>query len=436
MQSIELPAMDKTKTSPQSLDEALDSIVLKLSQWTAPQPMVGFLRAFEGEKSNSPEREAAWELHKYDEEITKLIVADERFLGNAVRMIGTFNGCHGFYPSQVAGPLLHRAVQCGSSTGAIRWLQKVLSTESASGAYVTALWNVPVDGEVQLTEDVKLVPFAAVPDGPIKAIVQNAHRRGGLVHTVLDFHPPSSALVVNYLSKPWLVDAEAKGYVSDYMRVYERINEIILALTAVGPRAPVLAAAWYCLDDPDLNHAVSSGRSGQMMELLPGFRNDWPALDVDLARDVVGQFLRMNAKDKPKVSTALDRLQRALMRHQIGDRAVEIAIALETLLGDTGNSEMTHKVCVRGARFLGGKKDERTRYHIILKRAYDIRSKLVHTGIQETGSIAVGKGLPKIKAEAVIDEACQLCAKLIRKVLALGAVPDWASFDITDPNIE
>jgi Apea-like HEPN len=425
------PTMNESYTSRESLDEALDAIRQELLTWVAPQPAMGILSALDGEVNASPMYAARLAIYQHEDAITELLVKDDRFLGNEVRMIRSLNGASGFYPNMVAAPLIRRTLKYGSSARAIQWLQEVLAIDAAQGSYVSTLWKVPVDGEVQLTKDVKLVPFDSLPDCAHKASLQNP-RTGGLVSSGLDWETPSSALIVRYEVKPVVIDPGQECQ-SDYTRIHDEIADIILALTVVGPRPPVLAAAWHVYDDPDLNDVAIGGRYGRIMELLPAFRGEpYPLLDPQMAAEVVGQFLSLGPEYKPRVTVAIGRLQRALMRHQVGDRAVELSIALEVLLSDKGNSEMTHKVSVRGVRFLGGTNEERARNLLILKKAYEIRSKLVHQGFQESGDISIGKGLPKMRAAALVDEACQLCANLIKRVLACGGIPDWAEFDILD----
>lgn len=423
--------MNESDTSCESLDEALDAIRQELLTWRAPQSAIGIVSALNGEVHTPPLHALNLVIHRHLDAITELIVKDDRFLGNEVRMLRNLNGASGFYPQMVAEPLILRTVKYGSSARAIHWLQEVLAINLAQGTYVSTLWNVPVDGEVQLTKDVTLIPFDSLPDSTHKAYLQNP-RAGSLVSSALDWEPPSSALVVRYEVKPVVIDP-GQEFQSDYITIHDKIADIILALTVVGPRPPVLAAAWHVYDDPKLNDATISGRYGRIMELLPAYRGEpYPILDPQAAAGVVGNFFSLGPEYKPRVAVAIGRLQRALMRHEVGDRAVELSIALEVLLSDKGNSEMTHKVSVRGVRLLGGTREERARNLVILKKAYEIRSKLVHQGLQESGDISIGKGLPKMRAAAVVDEACQLCSNLIKRVLTRGEIPDWAEFDILD----
>lgn len=163
--------MNESETSYESLDEALDAIRLELLTWVPPQSAIGILSALNGEVHTSPLDAANWAIHRHQDAITELIVKDDRFLGHEVRMIRKLNGASGFYPKWVAAPLIRRTLKYGSGARAIQWLQEVLAIDIAQGTYVSALWNVPVDGEVQLTKDVTLIPFDSLPE--------NAHKASG-----------------------------------------------------------------------------------------------------------------------------------------------------------------------------------------------------------------------------------------------------------------
>lgn len=72
----------------------------------------------------------------------------------------------------------------------------------------------------------------------------------------------------------------------------------------------------------------------------------------------------------------------------------------------------------------------RERNRTILTKTYDVRSKLVHQGSHDTKPIPV-LGV-SMEVDAVISEACHLCAELIKTVIRRGAFPDWQHFDIND----
>lgn len=406
--------------------------ILKVANQYVPPVSRGLLQALniDGEELRA---RASIHLHELGREIEQLIVADPRFLGKATRMIASLNGASGFYPSFLTSQLLVRLLETQSAASAINWLEKVLKTESADGNYVTVLWNVQVAEEIQITSDIKLVPFSAVPMSGQKDCLAKERFNRGAVPTPLDWQDPTAALIAPYKVSPFLVDPSTQeASHDDYLKIRTTINDVIEALTLVGPRVPVIASSWFNFNDPDLEAAsLGVGQMRTGIEILPHWSAVQPvALDPVLAISTVAAYQALPPNTKAWVQIATMRLRQALSRHDPSDRAVELSIALETLMGDNGNSEMTHKVCVRAVRLLGGPSDVRKRNFTVLKKTYDIRSKRVHQGKRAPDVIGVRD--EKLTTDQFMSVAADLCAELIRLVISRGGAPDWQVFDINN----
>nr|WP_164704862.1 HEPN domain-containing protein [Cupriavidus necator] len=122
--------------------------------------------------------------------------------------------------------------------------------------------------------------------------------------------------------------------------------------------------------------------------------------------------------------------EQTLSRHRLGDAAVELSVALEALLGDNQTSEMTHKVMVRAVRLLGGDVGQRKRNFAMFKKAYGIRSGLVHRGEEPKEEVKIGE--EKMSAHSLIAVVSSGCADLICRIIASGNIPDWTEFDYTE----
>lgn len=415
---------------PNALEEFLEGRLQEALAYRF-EPMA-FLEALKIDSQNFDYR-TPLVLNDMNSGLESLITSDPRFLGHTVKMIRTLNGALGFYPSFVGPRLLQRTFDTGSASAAIAWLEKVLLTQVADGKYITALWNVPVGAEVQLTPNVRLVPFDSLPDSGQKTAIKNNQFQTGIISTPFIWTPPSSALVVPYQVTPFLCNSEEiTASDGDYSVMRQSVADITLLLTLIGPRGAIQTAHWFNFDDPDLESALlGQSRGSQLMEILPKLTvKNPPILNAEEATEIIRRFNALAPHAKEKIKIATDRLRRALLRHQPADSAVEVSIALEILCGDNQTSEMTHKVKVRAVRLLGGSPSVRERNRTILTKTYDIRSKLVHQGIHDTRSIAVS-GMP-MEVDAVISEACQLCAELIKTVIRRGAFPQWLHFDIND----
>lgn len=377
---------------------------------------------------------AVVELHKLGNKLKELVVKDRRFPGDSVKMVCGDGGASGFYPHFIGTPLVLRALQTCPEE-AIQWLQKVLSTTAADGKSIHVLWGVPVEREILLTNEVKIVPIDELPDSAQKQwiIGHPHHSTGTMVASMLDFTPPKSALVMDRRIEPFTCDPETQSALpnDDFYRADELLSEITLALTVVGPRASISAAQWFTFDDPDLEQAGTGfGRRGKLHEILPNRPSDYPMLCPEEAQQNVQGYLALHGNTRDKVRVALQRLNQAQRRHSVGDRAVELSIAFETLLGDNGNTEMTHKIKVRSVRLIGGSDEVRMRNAAVINKAYKIRSALVHTGHVND---AQSEGIcgQKMSVSDIMDHTTMMCVDLIKIIIRRGSIPNWANFDIT-----
>lgn len=165
---------------------------------------------------------------------------------------------------------------------------------------------------------------------------------------------------------------------------------------------------------------------------MPNGRNDDPVLDPTEAPQIVQAYLALHGDTRSKVRVALQRLNQALCRGNAGDRAVELSTALEALLGEKDvRIEMTHKIKVRSVRLIGGENKVRMKNAVIIKKAYDIRGDLVHTGHVDAAKSYTICG-ESMSVSDIIDQAVLICATLIKIIIRRGSIPDWSIFDITE----
>ncbi|VWC41814.1 hypothetical protein BLA23254_07028 [Burkholderia lata] len=374
-------------------------------------------------------------------DILASIKQDNRFPGERTLHIAydsASSGC--LYPMQVAERMIQRAIRSGSGEEAIDWMLKVLGTKEAAGKMIEALWGVPVDQEIALTKSVKIVPITDLPDGPQKRMLTE-YKFGAsdsVLMTSLDFVQPKSALVLERTVSPLVFDPTGNGNDQDEMKAYVAdealLGEITLALTVVGPRVPISAYIWFAYSDPDIQLAVSmNARRMRALEILPHRSEEYPPLDPTEAVEIVNAYLNLDDPTKGKVRLALQRLNQAQRRRSVGDRALELAIAFEALLGQ-GTTEMTHKITVRSTRLFGGDAEERKRNVALMKEMYQIRSTLVHEGKDATGTKKILNA--KIPVDAIIDEAVLKCVELIKTIIRRGSIPEWSEWDVLEHSPE
>ena len=138
-----------------------------------------------------------------------------------------------------------------------------------------------------------------------------------------------------------------------------------------------------------------------------------------MTRRLCGQFRRFKGRlNEHRLRTAISRWstsKRALysQRHGWFDQFIDLRIALESLYG-SGGGELRFKVSSCGANHLAEDFDERKHYRDLLKKVYDVASKVIHAGNISS-------------SDANTDTLCKgqdACRDAILKCLADGKMPD------------
>ena len=125
----------------------------------------------------------------------------------------------------------------------------------------------------------------------------------------------------------------------------------------------------------------------------------------------------------------MERLHQSLVRRSPGDKSLELAIALETLLVDSPG-EHTFKIALRAALSTSDDLAQRSRSRAIIEAAYGLRSALVHGGQAPQDCRVRGHGTEP--ATDVAAEAARITAQVIRRVLAEGRLLDWARLELSN----
>jgi len=419
-------------SQPRALVEALDALRAKLHGTQLPGHEISVAEALIC-RDRQLEDEALLVLSPDLPAIEALIRDDGRFPTQVLAM-ASIHGCFGIFPYAADRSLVVRALK---TTGeeAIAWYLKVLATSSASGVYIHALWGVDIPSRIRLTDDLALVPVSELPESWQKTSLSFRPLHWGPtgMSGFAWMNPPTTALVAQHVLNPLiLVLVQPPELNMDATtRLIQKVDDAALCLTAIGPRAPLLAMAWWEFDDTDIRDAdrMRSGSFGQSIEIVPRIGQTFPTLDAGLAIEMVGGFQRMEPKSQARARLALQRLGQALRRHSLGDKAIELAIALETLTADGDANEVSHKVKVRATKILGGDAAARERNAKLIAETYNIRSKQMHTGSFDASKPRTVAGASLTPAE-ILEQTASLCADLVIAMIRRGSIPTWAAFDI------
>ncbi|NUY01698.1 HEPN domain-containing protein [Paraburkholderia youngii] len=368
-------------------------------------------------------------------EMVPHVTRDTRFAGTTRLFMYTENGGVPCYPDSAPRALFNRAHEVDDVHAAIEWYSRILKVKGATGRICEALWGVTVSNEVRLTDTISILPIRDLRNSAIKRFLMGVSRSIGdvLFRTPYESELASSVLTIRSDVEKVLFtaeEAEKRQVNSDqYVGKCDELADVARVLTLIGPRALVSAGIWYEFDDEDLFGYTSQilSRSTRFVDILPITGQRYPVLDADAAKEVVPLFFGLDLQTQKKIRVALQRLNMAQRRHNLGDKAIDLSISLESLLS-TDSNEVKHRVTTRATRLLAGLETDRVRNRDVIGAMYDYRSKMVHQGEtpQRSKNIA---GVPTTPAE-ILTSAVNLCVDVITSLLRAQKIPDWAMFDI------
>lgn len=123
-------------------------------------------------------------------------------------------------------------------------------------------------------------------------------------------------------------------------------------------------------------------------------------------------FLKLSDSNRKKLHVPLSRLNRALRENDHSDKALDLGIALEALVGDDDQVDLSYKVRQRGTFFLGGSPDDKRKNFNRLRKLYSLRSKVAHGKSMPSSFTLNGQ---QTSTDKFLRECCIICARLIRK---------------------
>ena len=150
--------------------------------------------------------------------------------------------------------------------------------------------------------------------------------------------------------------------------------------------------------------------------------------DIEKTKRLYRKLVKFKSDDRTRLGIAIDRLMKSKTREARIDQIIDLGIAFEALyVADGGSGEITFKLKVRAAWYLGNDKEDRSDLLTKFRDIYNCRSNAVHNG-RLAQTVKFGGGRPT--ASEFIKEVQKLCHDSIMKVLEKGKFPDWNSLII------
>lgn len=274
----------------------------------------------------------------------------------------------------LGGWLVDRALQAGA-TRALADLNRYLEESDYPCFEIQALNAISVEGTTELAQGIALKPLAELPEYVREdAKWENTLPRAPEAFLFRKVRYPK----IHFHWKPPGGGEPAGRFELLHSQAVDFENAR-LCLTLLGPSAPEAVLSWI---QPTARIPRTWPASSMSIHSSPRLGHEPYNLSVEelsRARTIHSNFLSIKDSGyQDRLRLGLGRLNLALQRDQMLDRAIDLGIAAEVLFTTSHERGTTYKLGVRAARFLGTTSQERRKLFEIFTTLYKARSDAVH----------------------------------------------------------
>ena len=298
---------------------------------------------------------------------------------------------------------------------------------------ITSLEGIRIETEIQINNQVRLVPLPGDIEYRLNHSLYNRHRRHrdkGTTLLIIEciryalFHKPSDTNFAEgqVVNLPFQVEANEielsnQGMIMDFRETFcQALSLACNTMVMFDYFWDYSAAAVFRSDDVEqkiwylgpIGKSVEAGQSE-----IKVAKRLYKILKI-FDQKPVGQY---DQKTKRIFWIASERWRKSKTHQHYEDQMIDLCIVLESLyLSDISEkSELSFRLRLRAAWFLGEDKDDRKRLLAVLKKIYDYRSTIVHGGELKKRDVTIDK--KTIPMSELIADAQDLCQKSIVKIL-------------------
>ena len=348
---------------------------------------------------------------------------------SAPRMIVNGRGAYGWLP-QFAAQKMFSVVRSGrGADAAVAWLRRVPSITRGSGGAVKLLYGVQCASPLALTNDIVLLPYEKLPPSTTLELIAREHERANESLVVHGFTvAPSAGLYRSGVVDPIFRDMSTNWQNLPPATWFNDLDDAARLLALIPKVIPREAAHWFHYDDPDINLLGQLGLAKMGIELQPTMVTGPIEVTTAATAGLFSAYRRLKQDDIQRVNLALERMIRSRCQFVSGNRAIDLAIALEVLFMNADRDEHSYKISLRAARLLRAQASTRRRTFLEVRRLYDVRSSMVHTGNVKNEYTLDDV---KVSAHDIVEAVDAICTEAIRAFLALGGIPsDWRDIEL------
>lgn len=327
--------------------------------------------------------------------------------------------------------LLQESISDSDPRKVVLELEEFCQNNERTAIFIYMLIGIKPHVSIQLTNNIILLPIV------------NDSKKAGYIHLkdypqytyskFGDMRLPTAGIVFDYKLNPVLLSEynDDDDYIDRDLKLVtkgdEVIKDIIRCLTLVGPCSPQVLETFYGyrqrtpLSNPNV-HLTSSQPWSEFQQIPVEPRCG--IFELSTAKEIVDKYLALPTEYRENLRIPLERLNNAVKRLATCDRAIELGIAYESLLGKDKDPDpeisITSALRENGTLLHGGSEEKRKEVSDLIRDIYSIRSKAVHKGKlhrqMKFGNIGT------VDTEARLWDGMVLCSILINKTINAWSV--------------
>ncbi|MBI5642534.1 MAG: hypothetical protein HY954_03555 [Deltaproteobacteria bacterium] len=329
--------------------------------------------------------------------------------------------------------LLNKSLE-NSPEEAVDKLEEYLNLSATPGYEILAITGIEIETSFKLSNELSLIPIHDLPNSMTKESMVKpsifktfltAVSFGISMHFAPEFvgFYPNAAIITKTEFSPKAFDENYNG--PKFKSIAHELFDACRILSLVGPCSPVPFAHWTQVEDWVPCSIFLGGSFGRQANDINSFSNKFKNEDISRVQEIYQKFSKLNQETKDRLRVPIERLNQSRRRQVPADMALDLGIALESLLLDniSHNDSISLLFRLRGAWFLGRDKIEREDLMNIFNKIYDCRSKAAHSGkIPFTIFLKTGEA---INIDVFLRQGTKLCTEMILKIIDNGDFPDW-----------
>ncbi|MBV6753683.1 hypothetical protein KV580_25535 [Pseudomonas chlororaphis] len=323
--------------------------------------------------------------------------------------------------SSIGEALVRRGLEAGAES-AVDALLEFIEQDYNPCIEVVLLRGLKVPCTFQLLNDVFIANPDAVPSTTLKHFLKDLAERP----TAFDFmsptlpvdYTPSAGAPHSVLFRLTKIQPKFFHHNDTTIQLFDinelsRLKHASELLTIISPSIVINRRSYSELQEGAFLYGVTSRNwDSKYQEAGSGQVHNATLDELEDFKRTFTTYFALPKTQREKLEVPIHRLNEAVRHDNLVDRAIDLGVAMESLLlvglGDTAQLSLTLRL--RGAWLLGRNFAERKVIYSLLRDLYNCRSSSAHSGKLSNAA----------RAETALKDGLPLCARAIKEVISRG----------------